>query len=1176
MFLNLFFLFGGAVNVLAQNTSNKGKDFWLGYGNHQRGYNLNNQKMVLYITSDVNTEGTIEIPGIGYSAQFQVAANSIREVQVPQDAYLEDEGTYHKGIHVTTLKPVVIYAHIYDLNVSGATLVLPTNVLGKEYYSINYKQISNQDTSFSYFFVVGIEDGTEVEIIPSAGTKGGHPAGVPYVVNLNKGDIHQVLGASQGKEVINVDRDNSVTNYKGADLTGSVVRSVSRGVGDCKKIAVFSGSGKIGIGCPETGVGSSDNLYQQVYPTNSWGKKTITVPLASRDYDIIRIVKSSPSASVRLNGNLIPASAFINDFYYEFESQSVNVIEADLPVQVVQYAVSQSKTINCTGGRETTGDPEMIYLNSIEQNIDRITVYSPGAYRIQKQFINIVIETAAAADFKLDDATPPGAFQPVPGDPAYSYAQLSVNAGVHTLSAPKGFNAVAYGFGRAESYGYSAGTNVKGETFKIVSSSTGNTITNGCTAQAVKFSVDLLFEVKKITWNFDNGEPPIEAVYSSPSAIYSKDGKTYYTYRLTNEVSYKKPGDYSIEVTAEKKTLDACGVSEFIQLDFSVFDPPEPDFSFSAPCEKEEIQFMDLTDGKGASLKSWLWDFGDGTTSADQNPTHTYIVPGTYQVTLITATESSCDPVTKIKPLFIFRKPVPGFTFSAACAGQKVSFSDQSVAADGNIISRTWDYGDGTIETVQDDLPREHIYITAGTYTVKLTVLTDNGCSQQTSSDITVQPVALVDFLLPKVCLEDSFAEFKDLSSISDGTESDFSYDWDFGDQTPHSADKNPLHAYSASGYYEVSLTVTSKSGCVTTAKKILTVNGSNPVADFDVVNPADLCSRNPVIFVNRSHVGFGNITRLEWYFDYDGDRTSMFVDDNPEPGREQGHLYPRFASPNEKTYRVLLKAFSGKSCVGETEKFVKIKAVPDVRFDLVVHTICQEDTPVRLRASETSGNFVKLADEFKGEGISGTGIFNPAKAGPGMHLISYIYTAGNSCADTVQQLIRVNASPSVSAGADIGFREGASVRLKAVSDPDIVKYEWSPAAGLSRTDIPDPVASPSDNTTYTLTVTNSNGCRNSSRVNVMVEKYPVIRNTFTPNGDGVNDTWVVGYLDRYPEARVEIFNRYGNRVYKSQGYLKPWDGTFNGTALPDGVYYYIIDPQNGMGPYTGNVSIIR
>jgi len=113
-----------------QDFSNKGKDFWIGYANHVRMYNpsvAQQEKMSLYITSDVSTTGLVEIPGIGFSQAFSITANQINVIDIPRTARLIDDGVFNLGIHVTAVRPVVVYAHIYAQNVSGATVCLPTS-----------------------------------------------------------------------------------------------------------------------------------------------------------------------------------------------------------------------------------------------------------------------------------------------------------------------------------------------------------------------------------------------------------------------------------------------------------------------------------------------------------------------------------------------------------------------------------------------------------------------------------------------------------------------------------------------------------------------------------------------------------------------------------------------------------------------------------------------------------------------------------------------------------------------------------------------------------------------------------------------------------------------------------------------------------------------------------------
>ena len=85
--------------------------------------------------------------------------------------------------------------------------------------------------------------------------------------------------------------------------------------------------------------------------------------------------------------------------------------------------------------------------------------------------------------------------------------------------------------------------------------------------------------------------------------------------------------------------------------------------------------------------------------------------------------------------------------------------------------------------------------------------------------------------------------------------------------------------------------------------------------------------------------------------------------------------------------------------------------------------------------------------------------------------------------------------------------------------------------------------------------MTTDNGCVKSDDVFIKVLKAPAIPNIFSPNGDGIHDTWVIQYLESYPGATVDIFNRYGQLIYHSEGYANPWDGTINGKPVPVGTY---------------------
>src|SRR5687767_12161087 len=123
----------------SQDVSNKGKDFWIGYGNHIRMMNGGvPEKMQLYVTSDVNTKGEVNIASIGFFQRFTIKANETSIIDIPRAAALMDHGLFDHGIHVTAEHPVVVYSFIYVNSISGATVCLPTNSLGNNYYSVNF------------------------------------------------------------------------------------------------------------------------------------------------------------------------------------------------------------------------------------------------------------------------------------------------------------------------------------------------------------------------------------------------------------------------------------------------------------------------------------------------------------------------------------------------------------------------------------------------------------------------------------------------------------------------------------------------------------------------------------------------------------------------------------------------------------------------------------------------------------------------------------------------------------------------------------------------------------------------------------------------------------------------------------------------------------------------------
>lgn len=337
------------------------------------------------------------------------------------------------------------------------------------------------------------------------------------------------------------------------------------------------------------------------------------------------------------------------------------------------------------------------------------------------------------------------------------------------------------------------------------------------------------------------------------------DGKT-----LTDEnhdYTFPDSGTYRVTLTV----TDDCGGTDEMTDEVIVVANKPPIASFSFVANHLNVQFTDASDDDDGDIASSHWDFGDGATSDEANPNHTYAQNGTYVVTL---TITDDDGATGEMPLSIevtANKP-PEANFTSSATGLDVQFTDASDDSDGHIASYQWDFGDGATSTESD--PR-HIYGAAGTYTVTLTVKDDDGDTDtwiNVDFSVSLQNVAPTADFTPRA--EKLSVEFIDTSTDSDGTIT--SHQWEFGDGGT-STETSPNHVYASPDTYAVTLTVTDNEGATDTISKNITVDVNNvpPVAAFTFT--ADGLE---IQFSDTSTDSDGNITSHQWDFGDGGTST--------------------------------------------------------------------------------------------------------------------------------------------------------------------------------------------------------------------------------------------------------------------------------------------------------------
>lgn len=216
--------------------------------------------------------------------------------------------------------------------------------------------------------------------------------------------------------------------------------------------------------------------------------------------------------------------------------------------------------------------------------------------------------------------------------------------------------------------------------------------------------------------------------------------------------------------------------------------------------------------------------------------------------------------------------------------------------------------------------------------------------------------------------------------------------------------------------------------------------------------------------------------------------------------------------------------------------------------------------------------------DWFPLTGLSNGAIANPM-ANPTESIVYQVKVTNQyGCADTAYVPVNVWKKPVANAGPDLKTRIGIPIRLNGSAKGTDVTWFWMPRTALSNSNSLTPVTNTSTTTTYTLNVVSPHGCAtNTDQVIVKVYERILIPNAFSPNGDGINDTWDVDPLSLFEDAVTEVYNRNGQVVYRTRGYNTPWNGTSKGRPLPSGTYYYVIDLRVNREPkLTGSITILR
>jgi gliding motility-associated-like protein len=752
----------GIVN--AQNFTNKGKEFWVGYGHNQLFNAGNQQSMVLYLSAEQAANVTVSVNGTTWVRNYAIPANTAIPTDLlpktgTDDCRITGEGLFTKGVHIVSDVPIVAYAHTYGQYSSGATMLLPVETFSYTYFSVNPEQTSSD--SYSWFYVVASEENTTVRITPSRPSAGGQLQGIPFTVNLHKGEMYNVMG-----------KINGTASY---DMSGSKIQSLPGADGICHPVGMFSGTSRTFICSSGDPFNSgSDYMMQQVFPLNAWGNKYITA-LTSKstspsafNSNKYRVYVREPNTLVRKNGVLM--TGLVNNFYYDFSSTTADVITATKPVLMAQFIPSAN---GC--GNTGLGDPEMFILSPVEQAINNIVFYNTNKEVIEVNYLTLIIPQNGMASLRIDGSSSFDYTYPHPNAPGYTVVvkQLPLTPGQHTASSDSSFTAITYGLGQFESYGYNAGTKLRNLESDIqIKNIYGPALTTyTCPGTPFHPVFKTTYRPSSILWQLSavtTGLTPNADVfldnYPIPTDSVIEFQRKFYLYQLPGNYTFSATGTYTIPVTLTDQLIENCSFSNTLNIPVKVIDGPDADFTISnVHCTNSAVTFTGISSAPIIPNR-WLWTFGDGTIDSVKIVNKIYPLPGTYNVNLTVVRTDGCI-APKDKQVTILPAATSDIV-QAICEGDSYAgyttsgtYVDHFVAANGCDSTRTLHLTvkPKSVSSVMQSICEGQSfegYTTSGTYVDHFTAA--NGCDSTRTLNLAVKPKA-TSSITQSICEGDAY-----------------------------------------------------------------------------------------------------------------------------------------------------------------------------------------------------------------------------------------------------------------------------------------------------------------------------------------------------------------------------------------------------------------------------------
>jgi len=645
---------------------------------------------------------------------------------------------------------------------------------------------------------------------------------------------------------------------------------------------------------------------------------------------------------------------------------------------------------------------------------------------------------------------------------------------------------------------------------------------------------------------------------------------------VNNYVSQNPTHNYSSSGTYNVRLIvNAQGCAD--TLNKNVFVNPKPVMSISADdeCDQDAVKFENSNTISTGSIALMVWNYGgsegiDTGYSVGFEPDHVFAQAGTYTVTNVAVSDSGCVS-SETLTVEVHHLPVASFVVQNACQYQTANFQNQSSVTGDNIANWHWTFGDGT-DTTGVANP-SHDYDINGFIPVTLGVWSGFGCFDDEVVSVEIFPTPTADFNYTNdVCFGETTL-LTDASTITYGSVQQF--DWTVEGGNTYSG-ASASHTFPSHGVFDVRLDVISNNGCASFVKKEVPVYAL-PSADFKF-DPE--CAGSPITFRDSSFFIGGGIASRVWTF---GDTHLLSTAKNPQ------HTYDTHG-----VYTVKLVIESDQGCTDSTERNVEVfeTIVPDIRVS--VDSGC---SPLAVLFDDSS-TISKTDREMSFVWHYGDGFYRPDTA-------EYVYvntsgrqrtydimlevTTDQGCYSTqvIEQAIQVVPQPFAK------FFSNPEIDSNSISvlTPFIQFFNNSEEANTLFWDFGDGKNSTEVNPGHeyefegeyeiSLACENIYGCVDTVKKTVFITHpdIPFVPNTFTPNGDLVNDIFEIHGINSTSEIKLEVFDRFGDIIHTSEGLTPTWDGrNIQNKIVNQGVYGYRLTYDDSKGKeieYQGFVSVL-